>query len=121
LQAALGYKSNSVRGYEYYVVEANHFAIGRVSLKYEALRRQFHQLPFRYLPELPLWLYPKIFVDAGYAVNNKPLLSNTLANTFLYSIGCGFDVITAYDLKLRIEFAYNHLGENGVYLHANSE
>ena len=121
LQAALGYKNNYVRGYEYYVIEANHFAIGRLSLKYEALRRQFHHLPFRYLPELPLWVYPKIFVDAGYAANNKPMMNNSLANTFLYSIGFGVDIITAYDLKLRIEFAYNHLGENGLYLHANSE
>lgn len=121
LQAAMGYKSNYVRGYEYYVVEANHFALGRLSLKYEALRKQFHHLPFRYLPELPIWIYPKVFVDAGYAANNRAIANNSLANTFLYSIGCGVDIITAYDLKLRIEFAYNHLGENGLYLHANSE
>lgn len=121
LQAAMGYKSNYVRGYEYYVIEANHFALGRLSLKYEALRKQFHHLPFRYLPELPIWIYPKIFVDAGYAANNQAAPNNSLANTFLYSIGCGVDIITAYDLKLRIEFAYNHLGENGLYLHANSE
>lgn len=121
LQSAFGYKTNYVRGYEYYVVEADHFAIGRVSLKYEALRRQFHQLPFRYLPELPLWIYPKVFFDCGYAANNAAKNNNDLANTLLYSVGFGVDIITAYDLKLRIEFAINHLGENGVYLHANSE
>ena len=122
LRTAFGYKSNFVRGYEYYVVEAQHFGIGRISFKYEAMRRQYHRLPFRYLPELPVWIYPKVFFDAGYAVN-KPALnsSNTLANTLLYSFGVGVDIITAYDLKLRIEFAINHLGENGVYLHANSE
>lgn len=121
LQAAMGYKSNYVRGYEYYVIEANHFAIGRLSLKYEALRKQFHHLPFNYLPELPVWIYPKVFVDAGYAANNRAMINNSLANAFLYSFGFGLDIITAYDLKLRIEFAYNHLGENGLYLHANSE
>lgn len=121
LQSAFGYNTNYVRGYEYYVVEASHFAIGRLSLKYEAVRRQFHQLPFRYLPELPLWLYPKIFVDAGYAANKLVRNNNSLANTFLYSVGFGLDIITAYDLKLRIEVAFNHLGENGLYLHANSE
>lgn len=121
MQTAMGYKSNYVRGYEYYVVEANHFAIGRLSLKYEALRKRFDHVPFRYLPILPLWVYPKIFIDGGYAANNKQQGSNSLANTFLYAIGAGVDIITAYDLKLRIEFAYNHLGENGLYLHANSE
>lgn len=121
LQAALGYKTNYVRGYEYYVAEANRFAIGRFSLKYEAVKHNFQNLPFRYLPKLPVWMYPKIFCDLGYASNPKILPSNTLANTFLYSFGVGLDIITAYDLKLRIEFAYNHLGENGLYLHANSE
>jgi hypothetical protein len=121
LQTAMGYKANYVRGYEYYVVEANQFGIGRLSLKYEAVRKQFHQLRFRYLPELPIWIYPKVFADAGYAANNKSLPNNNLANQFLYSVGFGVDIITAYDLKLRIEFAFNHLGENGLYLHANSE
>lgn len=121
MQSAMGYRTNYVRGYEYYVIEANRFAIGRLSLKYEALRRGFDHLPFRYLPKLPLWLYPKVFVDAGYASNNTAEASNTLANRWLYAVGFGFDLITAYDLKLRVEFAYNHLGENGLYLHANSE
>lgn len=121
LQSAFGYKTNYVRGYEYYVVEANHFAIGRFSLKYEAMRKQFQGLPFKYLPQLPVWVYPKIFFDAGYASNVNANPGNTLANTMLYSWGVGVDIITAYDLKLRIEFAWNHLGENGLYLHANSE
>ncbi|MCC6187208.1 MAG: hypothetical protein IT256_08670, partial [Chitinophagaceae bacterium] len=122
LAAAFGYKTNYVRGYEYYVVEANNFAIARLSLKYEAVRKRFEKLPFRYLPQLPLWLYPKLFLDAGYASNkNISNNNNNLANRLLYSVGMGIDIITAYDLKLRIEFAYNHLGENGLYLHANSE
>lgn len=120
-QSALGYKTNVVRGYEYYVIQADHFALGRFSLKYEAVRRQFHRLPFRYLPELPLWIYPKIFADVGYGVNGKDRYGNNLSNMLLYSVGIGLDIITAYDLKLRIEFALNHLGENGIYLHANSE
>lgn len=121
LQAALGYKSNYVRGYEYYVVEANQFAIARLSLKYEAMRRQYHHLPFQYLPELPIWVYPKLFFDVGYASNPMVINNNNFANSLLYSFGFGIDIITAYDLKLRIEFAYNHLAENGLYLHANSE
>ncbi|MDI9320028.1 MAG: POTRA domain-containing protein [Phycisphaerales bacterium] len=120
-QAALGYKSNYVRGYEYYVVEANQFAIARLTLKYEAIHRQYHHLAFQYLPELPIWVYPKLFFDVGYAANSKIINNNNFANSLLYSFGFGIDIITAYDLKLRIEFAYNHLAENGLYLHANSE
>ena len=86
-QRSFGYNNDYVRGYEYYVVEGNHFAIGRLSLKYEAVRRQFHKLPFRYLPELPLWLYPKVFFDLGYASNNRVVNNNSLSNTLLYSVG----------------------------------
>jgi hypothetical protein len=121
LQTALGYKTNYVRGYEYYVVDGYHFGIGRLSLKYELLRRQYHDLPFRYLPELPLWIYPKIFFDAGYVSHPDPGKTNVLANRMLYAYGIGVDIITAYDLKLRIEFAINHMGESGMFLHANSE
>lgn len=121
LQAAMGYKMNYVRGYEYYVVDAYHFGIARLDLKYELVRHQYHKLPFRYLPELPIWIYPKIFVDAGYAANPDNSRNNFLANRLLFSYGVGVDIITAYDLKLRIEFAINHLQQNGLYLHANSE
>jgi len=121
LQAALGYKTNYVRGYEYYVVDAYQFGIARFDIKYEAVRRQFHKLPFRYLPELPLWIYPKVFFDLGYAGNPQAVPTSFLANRCLYSYGIGVDIITAYDLKLRIEFAINHLQQNGLYLHANSE
>jgi outer membrane protein assembly factor BamA len=121
LQAAMGYKMNYVRGYEYYVVDAYHFGIARLDLKYELVRWQYHKLPFRYLPELPLWIYPKVFIDAGYAANPDNSRNSFLANRLLFSYGVGVDIITAYDLKLRIEFAVNHLHQNGLYLHANSE
>lgn len=121
LSAGLGYRSNLVRGYEYYVVEAQHLGIGRLNLKYELVRHRFRKTGIPYVPELPIWIYPKVFFDAGYAANSSSLPSNNFANRMLYSVGFGFDLITAYDLKLRIEFAWNHLGENGIYLHANSE
>lgn len=121
LSSGLGYKSNLVRGYEYYVVEADAFAIGRINLKYEWVRHRFKKTGIPYVPEIPLWIYPKVFFDVGYADYKRAANTNTFANRFLYSAGIGIDIITAYDLKLRIEFAWNHLGENGIYLHANSE
>lgn len=121
LQSALGYKTNYIRGYEYYVIDAYHFGIARLNLKYEMVRSHFRGLPFRYLPEVPLWIYPKIFFDAGYAANPDNNRNNYLANRALFSYGIGVDIITAYDLKLRIEFAVNHLKESGLFLHANSE
>jgi hypothetical protein len=35
----------------------------------------------------------------------------------LYSLGGGFDIVTLYDLHLRLEYSFNQLGENGLFLH----
>lgn len=120
LRMGLGYRVNYVRGYEYYVVDGYNFGIGRFSLKYELMNRRFQNLPYRYLPVIPLRIYPKIYFDVGY-INNPEAGNNYLANTLLYAYGVGFDIITAYDLKLRIEFSVNHLLQKGLYLHSNSE
>jgi hypothetical protein len=56
----------------------------------------------------------------GYAANKYP--GNSFLNDrLLYSAGLGVDIVTAYDLKIRLEYAWNHLGQNGLFLHLNSE
>lgn len=120
LQTALGTKTDYVRGYEYYVVDGSHYALLRLDLKREIFSKTFTGLPFRYLPSLPLRLYPKLFADAGVVHNPYP--SNSfLQGKMLYSAGIGLDIVSAYDLKIRIEAAVNGLGQYGLYLHLNSE
>ncbi len=120
LQSALGTKTDYVRGYEYYVVNGTHYGLLRFDLKYELFNRVFRKTGFRFLPELPLRFYPKVFADAGAARNPYP--GNSFLNDrMLYSAGIGGDIVSAYDFKLRIEAALNHLGQYGVYLHLNSE
>jgi hypothetical protein len=120
LRGALGTKTDYVRGYEYYVVDGTHYGLLRFDLKYALFNRTFRSLPFRYLPELPLRIYPKLFADAGIARNPYPG-NSFLHDRMLYSAGLGVDIVSAYDFKLRIEAGINHLGQYGVYLHMNSE
>lgn len=117
---ALGSESEYVRGYEYYVIDGSHYGIARASLKYELLNIRLVNLPLKYLPVVPIRLYPKIFADAGY-VRNKYSLNSFLNNRPLYSAGFGLDIVSTYDFKLRLEYTWNHLGENGLFLHINSE
>ena len=119
-QSALGTKPDYVRGYEYYVVDGTHYGVLRIDVKHELFNRTFRGLPFRYLPELPLRIYPKIFADAGAAHNPYPG-NSFLHDRMLYAAGIGVDVVAAYDFKLRLEGAVNHLGQYGLYLHLNSE
>lgn len=115
----LGTVTDYVRGYEYYVTDGYSYGLLRLNLKRELFNNTW-SLPVRYFTAVPVRIYPKIFFDAGY-INSPFAAKGSLENTLMYSIGAGVDMITFYDMKIRIEFARNHLGQNGLYLHFNSE
>jgi outer membrane protein assembly factor BamA len=115
----LGTATDYVRGYEYYVTDGYNYGLLRLNLKREIFNNTY-SLPVKYFTAIPVRVYPKLFFDVGYI--NSPLKgTNTLENTLMYSFGAGIDLVTFYDMKVRLEFARNHLGQNGVYLHFNSE
>jgi hypothetical protein len=109
-----------VRGYEYYVVDGAHFGILRLDLKREILNFTIKKIPLKYLPVIPIRVYPKLFADVGY-VSNEYEGNSFLNNRMLYSAGVGIDIFTAYDIKIRLEYAWNHLGQKDLFLHFNSE
>lgn len=120
LQQGMGTKYEYVRGYEMYVVDGYHFGLLRTNLKYELLHYTIKKIPLKYLPTLPLRVYPKIIADAGYVYHPQPG-NSFLSNRLLYSAGVGLDFFTAYDFKIRIEYVINHLGQKGLFLHIHSE
>ena len=115
----LGTQTDYVRGYEYYVTDGYNYGLLRLDLKREIFNNTY-SIPVKYFTALPLRIYPKIFADAGYIESPEPG-NSFLSNRLEYSIGAGVDVVTIYDMKIRLEFAYNRLGQNGLYLHFNSE
>ncbi len=115
----LGTQTDYVRGYEYYVTDGYNYGLVRFDLKREIFNNTY-SLPVRYFSAIPVRVYPKVFFDAGY-ISNPNAGSNTLVNTLQYSVGAGLDIVTFYDMKIRVEYARNHLGQNGLYLHFNSE
>lgn len=117
---AMGAGSEYVRGYEYYVIDGSQYGLLRNNIKYELLNFRIRNIPIRYLPVIPLRLYPKIYVDAGY-VSNRFSGNSFLNNRLLYSAGAGFDIISAYNFKIRVEYTINHLGQKGLFLHIASE
>jgi outer membrane protein assembly factor BamA len=118
-RGGLGTQTDYVRGYEYFVTDGYNYGVLRFDLKRELFNNTY-SIPVRYFTAIPLRIYPKLFFDAGY--NSSPVRGiNTLSNQLLYSFGAGVDIVTLYDVKIRVEFARNHLGQNGVYLHFNSE
>lgn len=118
-RGGLGTQTDYVRGYEYYVIDGSNYGLLRFDFKREIFNRTW-SFPVKYFTAIPLRIYPKIFADAGYITSPSPG-NSFLSNRFLYSYGAGIDVVTLYDIKIRLEYAWNHLNQNGLYLHFNSE
>lgn len=115
----LGYNFDYIRGFEYYVIDGSAFALGRVDLK-RCLIDYRLKLPVRYFEEIPFRLYAKVYGDMGISYNKMPE-DDFLNNRLLCSAGLGFDIVTLYDIKLRIEYTFNNLGQNGLFLHKSGE
>jgi outer membrane protein assembly factor BamA len=116
----MGGQVDYMRGYEYYVIDGPQYGLFRFDFKNELVNYSIKGIPIRVLSVIPIRLYPKIFADIGTVRNPNPLNSR-LNNRFLYSYGVGVDLVTLYDLKLRFEYAFNHLSENDLFLHSKSE
>jgi len=120
LNRAMGFKNDFIRGYEYYLMDGTHYALARADVRYKFLDFSLRQ---EYLPifqHIPIKVYGKTYYDAGYAYN-KYQGNNFLNNRFLNSYGAGIDLVVSYYVLLRIEYSFNHLGENGLFLHSRKE
>ena len=114
----LGYGDMFLHGYEYYVMDGVAGGIVNATLATKLTNFSF-SVPrtkwFSPIP-IPLKIYGKVFANAGYAYDPDPGPTYRLSNRFLVGYGVGFDILTAYDFTLKVEFSYNHLGQNGIYL-----
>jgi hypothetical protein len=115
LIAGLGFANNLVRGYELYVIDGQHYALSKNTLKFEALKKTFNLKKFIKLPQfstLPMAVYPNIYFDFGYTKNYFPSFSkSTLSNELLLGGGVGFDLVTWYNSNIRTSYSINKIGE----------
>jgi outer membrane protein assembly factor BamA len=119
-QRALGYKSDYVRGYEYYVIDGSHYGLFRTNLRYKIIDRVVEQNIVKLMKYIPFRLYAKVFDDLGYARNDQPSNSR-LGNSLLHGYGIGLDLVISYYAKFRIEYSFNHLRQNALFLHGTNE
>ncbi|MFZ6050415.1 BamA/TamA family outer membrane protein [Halocola ammonii] len=118
LQEGLGY-SDFVRGYEYYIVDGQHYALGRSNLKFAVIPNRVLDLGFgpEKFTKIYYALYLNGFFDAGHVWDSRYSENNPLANEVMMSGGLGLDFVTYYDSVFRMEVAYNRFKEIGFFLH----
>lgn len=114
---ALGYKEFYLRGMEYYTINAPVAFLAKYTLKKKILDFNI-PVPFKnpVADKVPFQFFAKVYGDAGYAYSPKSY-ATSLNNKFLYSSGFGLDILSLYDMSLGIEYSFNQLGENGLFLH----
>lgn len=120
-QRFIGADNMFLQGYENYVIDGVAGGYMKLSLG-KQLFNKILNLPapkwqqLQALRALPFKLYAKAFINAGYVYNQSPG-TNNLTNTMLASAGLGIDIITLTDMVIKLEWSFNLLGQNGLYLH----
>jgi outer membrane protein assembly factor BamA len=116
----LGYGRDFLRGYEYYVVDGQHFGLWKNNLKFELVPtrvKTFNFIPTEKFSKLYYAIYLNLYTDLGYEVDNRSNVYNPLANEILVGYGIGLDFVTYYDFVVRFEYSFNKSGESGFFIH----
>ncbi len=114
---AMGFGNFYLRGLENYVIDGVAAGIAKYSFSKKVLAFNI-PVPFhiKALPNIPFKIFAKVYADAGYSYINNEFTSN-LNNRMLYSSGFGLDILTFYDINIKLEYSFNQLGQNGLFLH----
>lgn len=118
-QQGLGY-DDYVRGYEYYVIDGQHFGLLRTNALFAVIvPRDYYvePIPVESFRTVHIAVYINAFVDAGYVWDRLYEHQNFLDNSLMKGAGIGLDLVSSYDQVARIEYSVNGLSETGFYLH----
>ncbi len=121
----MGYGNMQMNGFEYYVIDGNagsiakaelHHLLGTFTLSNKSSFPILDKLA-KHLPVINYHFWLRAFTNLGYAYSERPGNASKLTNTLLRSAGIGLDIISVYDLVIKIDYSVNQLGDKGVYLH----
>lgn len=115
---AIGYGGNSVRGYEYYVVDGLDFGVVKTTLRWQILDQTFRLdrvMPFQTFKRCPTKVFLSAGSDWGFANDPHYKYNNPYANRTLWGGGIGLDILAWYDKFARFEWSINDMGFSGFY------
>lgn len=121
--SAMGYGNDLVRGFQLYVVDGQHYAMAKSTLKYQLVNivKNVRFIPLKQFRTVPLAIYPKVYADFGYAsdrVFSKE--RNPFANQLLWGTGLGVDFVSYYNSVFQIDLTYNKFNQFGVFFNFES-
>lgn len=119
-QRALGFGESYLRGQEYFVIDGVWHALLRNTLRYKLLSFNIPMpIKSKSHPRIPFTIFAKTYGDVGYAYST-PGNNTYLNNRLLYTGGFGIDILTLYDVNLRLEYSFNQQGQRGFFIHTQT-
>lgn len=119
-QGFLGYGDAYLQGYENYYVDGVAGGYAKATIGYKLFKKDF-AIPkikwFKSLHSVPVQVFLKSYANTGYAYNPNYSLYNGLNNKALFSTGLGLDLLLFTDTVFKLEWSFNQMGQNGLYLH----
>jgi len=118
-QRFLGYGDVSMQGFEYYVTDGVAGGYLKTTFAHELFGFAMKGPTVKKTKEaqkIPIRIFGKVFGNTGY-VHNPQAGNNSLPNKMLYSGGLGIDILAFYDFVIKLEWSFNSLGQNGLFLH----
>jgi hypothetical protein len=118
----IGYGFAQMRGLEYNVVDGMAGGMLKSTLHHRLLGFVFkNPFPSKTHDKIPFRIFLKAYGDLGYGYNTRPDPTNTLNNRLLRTWGVGMDIVSIYDFVFKIEYSFNQLGRNGLYLQSRND
>ncbi len=117
---ALGFGSSLVRGYELAIIESPRYVIQKSTVRKLLFKTEQNLekfIPIKQFQKIPFAFYGKLFFDHGYAQSYPDFEGSApLNDRYLYSIGAGIDIVSAYDFVVRFEFSRNADRQNNFFI-----
>lgn len=119
----MGYGDLSMKGLEYYVIDGSAGGYVRGMLRQKVFgfnlnthlnSKAYHTIPFSF--------YAKTYTDVGYVYNSNAGITNSMLNNkMLNTGGFGLDIVTIYDIAIKLEYSFNQLGGRGLFIHTSAD
>lgn len=117
LYNSMGKVPYALRGYELYVIEGPFFVQNQYTIRKRLFQTEHdlrNILSAKQFSNFHMALYLKSYFDLGYVKGYPENEFNTkYTNNLIYGGGAGLDLVTFYDIVLRLEYSINKTGEKG--------
>ncbi len=115
-QRAIGYGALKLRGLELKVIDGVAASVLNYTFSKKLVSFKI-PVPFKIkaVPYIPMNIFAKTYTDIGYSYLPQPY-NGRLNNKFIYTGGFGIDILSLYDIVIKLEYSFNQLGEKGLFL-----